>query len=571
MTTPQSSSSSTTAALPATPPSPAPDIESQNNNNNNHIPHWRLVLSPSHLTPAILSHPYPGNGTPSSPYIVDFLPGQSDPFNPMTYPNYKKWIITLLQAIATLAVTFASTAYSGGVFEIIKYFQVSPTIATLGISLFVFGFAIGPLLWAPLSEFYGRQPIFALTYMGLMVFCAGAAGADTMETLVVLRFFAGAFGSSPLTNSGGVVADMFDIHERGAAAGVFAMAPFLGPSIGPIVGGFVSESLGWRWIQGITAIFCGVLWLACVCYVPETYTPVLLHKRALALSARTGKTYTSKMDLLSTSTKSQKIKTTLTRPWVLLFREPIVLFTSIYLAIIYGTLYMLFAAFPIVYQLNRAWSPGTAGLAFIGLAVGMIFAVIYSMFDNKLRFTPLLSSGTATPESRLPPAIIGSVLLPIGLFWFAWTNGPETHWIVSIVASAVFGAGLVMVFLSLLTYMIDAYTVFAASVLAASSVLRSLFGAAFPLFGTYMYRDLGIHWASSVPAFLAVGCVPFPVLFWWFGGGMRRGCRYAREAEEILGRMRGGDERKGSEDGEETGRGEETTAVVVEGKEEIGR
>ncbi|KAK0736929.1 major facilitator superfamily domain-containing protein [Apiosordaria backusii] len=521
------SSSSSLTARSTTPPTPTPtDIESQNagsnsNSNSNHVPHWRLVLSPSHLTPAILSHPYPGEGTPSSPYIVDFLPGKTDPFNPMTYPNYKKWIITLLQAVATLAVAFASTAYSGGVFEIIRYFQVTPTMATLGISLFVFGFAIGPLLWAPLSEFYGRQPVFALTYMALMVFCAGAAGADTIETLVILRFFAGAFGSSPLTNSGGVVADMFDVH-----AGVFSMAPFLGPSIGPIVGGFVGESLGWRWIQGITAIFCGVLWIACVAYVPETYAPVLLHKRAQALSHHTGKVYISKMDLIDPSTKAEKIKTTLTRPWVLLFKEPIVLFTSIYLAIVYGTLYMLFAAFPIVYQVNRGWSPGVGGLAFVGVAVGMVFAVAYTMIDNKTRFMVLLkkNNGVAPPpEARLPPAIVGSVLLPIGLFWFAWTNGPGVHWIVSITASAFFAAGLVAVFLSLLTYMIDSYTVFAASVLAANSVLRSLFGAAFPLFTTYMYEDLGIHWASTVPAFLALACVPFPVLFWWYGGGLGRG------------------------------------------------
>ncbi|KAK4174776.1 major facilitator superfamily domain-containing protein [Triangularia setosa] len=554
------SSSSSVTALSTTPPTPTtikPDIESQTayntTSNNNHVPHWRLVLSPSHLTPAILSHPYPGDGTPSSPYIVDFLPGKTDPFNPMTYPNHKKWIITLLQAVATLAVAFASTAYSGGVFEIIRYFQVTPTMATLGISLFVFGFAIGPLLWAPLSEFYGRQPIFALTYMALMVFCAGAAGADTIETLVILRFFAGAFGSSPLTNSGGVVADMFDVNERGAAAGVFAMAPFLGPSIGPIVGGFVGESLGWRWIQGVMAIFCGILWIACLIYVPETYAPVLLHKRAQALSSHTGQVYISKMDLIDTSTKAEKIKTTLTRPWVLLFKEPIVLLTSIYLAIVYGTLYMLFAAFPIVYQLNRGWSPGVGGLAFVGVAVGMIFAVAYTMIDNKKRFMVILerNNGVAPPEARLPPAIIGSILLPVGLFWFAWTNGPEVHWIVSITASAFFAAGLVAVFLSLLTYMIDSYTVFAASVLAANSVLRSLFGAAFPLFTTYMYQDLGIHWASTVPAFLALACVPFPLLFWKYGERIRKRCRYAREAEEILIKMKATHERKESVEEEE--------------------
>ena len=287
------------------------------------------------------------------------------------------------------------------------------------------------------------------------------------------------------------------------------------------------------------AIFTGVIWIACSLYVPETYAPVLLRRRAAKLSEMTGKVYVSKMDLANKAPRAQQVKTTLLRPWILLFREPIVFLTAIYLAIVYGTLYLMFAAFPIVFQRGRGWSAGIGGLAFIGVAVGMLFAVAYSMFDNRryARVAAASPGGMAPPEARLPPAIIGSVLLPIGLFWFAWTNGPEIHWVVPIIASGFFAAGLVSVFLSLLSYMIDSYTVFAASVLAANSVLRSLFGAAFPLFTTYMYQDLGIHWASSIPAFLALACTPFPLLFYIYGARIRKGCKYAAEAAAILQQM----------------------------------
>ena len=298
------------------------------------------------------------------------------------------------------------------------------------------------------------------------------------------------------------------------------------------------ETEGWRWVEGLMAIFTGVLWAVCSLYVPETYAPVLLRRRAAKLSELTGKSYISKMDLSITASKAEQIKTTLLRPWVLLFREPIVFLTAIYLAIIYGTLYLLFAAFPIVFQQGRGWSPGIGGLAFVGVAIGMMFAVGYSMFDNR-RYGRVAAAhgGMAPPEARLPPAIIGSVLLPIGLFWFAWTNSPSIHWAVPITASAFFAAGLVSVFLSLLTYMIDSYTVFAASVLAANSVLRSLFGAAFPLFTPYMYQNLGIHWASTIPAFLALLCMPFPLLFYWHGERIRMTCRYASEAAAIFEKM----------------------------------
>jgi hypothetical protein len=174
----------------------------------------------------------------------------------------------------------------------------------------------------------------------------------------------------------------------------------------------------------------------------------------------------------------------------LLFREPIVLLLSIYMAIIYGTLYMMFAAFPIVFQQQRGWSPGIGGLAFIGVMIGMIFAVMYSIWDNKrYQNVEAKHNGKAPPEARLPPAMLGSIFLPIGLFWFAWTNYPSIHWAASIVGTAPFGFGMVLVFLSIMNYLIDSYVIYAASVLAANSVLRSLFGAAFPLFTTCKHYD----------------------------------------------------------------------------------
>ena len=401
-------------------------------------------------------------------------------------------------------------------------------------------FAIGPLLWAPLSELYGRQILFFGTYGVLTAFNAGAAGAQNIQTLVILRFFAGAFGSSPLTNAGGVIADMFSASQRGLAMSVFAAAPFMGPTLGPIVGGFLGETEGWRWVEGLMAIFTGVLWIVGSLTIPETYAPVLLKNRAAELSKITGKVYKSKIEVeRGRQTLGQSFKIALSRPWILLLTEPIVLLLSIYMAIIYGTLYMMFAAFPIVFQQERGWSEGVGGLAFLGVAVGMIAAVIYTIPDNN-RYRRVEDSFTAKgeigapPEARLPPALIGSICIPFGLFIFAWTNYPSIHWIVCIIFTAPFGFGMVLVFLSIMNYLIDAYTIYAASVLAANSVLRSTFGAAFPLFTTYMYNNLGIHWASSIPAFLALACVPFPFLFYHYGATIRRKCKFAREAAETL-------------------------------------
>jgi hypothetical protein len=193
---------------------------------------------------------------------------------------------------------------------------------------------------------------------------------------------------------------------------------------------------------------------------------------------------------------------------------------------------MLFPAYPIVYQGARGWSDGIGGLAFIGLALGMVGSVIYSVFENR-RYNILLAHihpRRAEPEARLPPSIIGAVAIPIGLFWFAWTNSPSVHWLASITAGVPLGFGVVLVILSIINYLVDSYTIYAASVLAANAVLRSIFGAVFPLFTLPMYRRLGIHWASSIPAFLALACVPFPILFYKFGASLRARCKFASEA-----------------------------------------
>ncbi|KAI1861334.1 uncharacterized protein JN550_010864 [Neoarthrinium moseri] len=527
---PVSSSSSVTATEPGR------DLESQKSRTL--TSHFKLLLDQGGVTPEVLAWRYKGQGTEEDPFVVDFL--ENDPKNPMAFPQWKKWTITIMQAWAVLAVAFVSTAFSGGIIEVIREFQVAQIIAILGISLFVTGFALGPLLWAPLSELFGRQILFFGTYLALTAFNAGAAAAPNIQTLIVLRFFAGTFGSSPLTNAGGVIADMFSASERGMATAVFATAPFLGPSIGPIAGGFLGE-VSWRWVEGLMACFTGLLWIICSLFVPETYAPVILRRRAEKLSKLTGHSYMSKLDVgRPRKTVGQEFRVALTRPWILLFREPIVLMVSLYIAIVYGTLYMLFAAFPIVFQQLRGWSPGIGGLAFLGVAVGMMISVGYSMYDNK-RYARIAAAhgGLAPAEARLPGAMIGAVLLPIGLFWFAWTNGTNVHWIVPIIASGFFGAGLVLVFLSLLNYLIDSYVIYAASVLAANSVLRSLFGAAFPLFTTNMYKNLGIHWASSVPAFLALACLPFPFLFYRYGEAIRLKCKFAAEAAEVLAKMRG--------------------------------
>ncbi|KAJ5287928.1 hypothetical protein N7478_003614 [Penicillium angulare] len=498
------------------------------------IPYWRILTDQGFCTPEVIEYPYAGAGTDDDPYVVEWIP--NDPRNPMEFDASLKWTYTIIVAFATLAVSLSSSAYAGGINEVLVDLHVGEEVATLGVSLFVLGFAVGPLLWAPLSELIGRQIVFLVTFLALSVFCAGAAGSQHAYVLIILRFLAGSFGSSPFTNAGGVIADIFPAESRGLATSLFAGAPFLGPTLGPVIGGFLGENAGWKWVQGFLAVFTGLIWIVGSLIVPETYAPVLLRKRAERLSKITGKVYRSRLDIDRGKVSARTaFGTALKRPWILLFAEPIVLLLSIYMAIVYGTLYMLFDAFPIIFQEIRGWSEGIGSLPFLSVMIGMMIAVGLNMYDNK-RYVRIhkAHNGFAPPEARLPPTMLGGLAIPIGLFWFAWTNYPSIHWIVCVLATAPFGFGMVFVFLGIMNYLIDSYTIYAASVLAANSIIRSCFGAGFPLFTTYMYNNLGIHWASCVPAFLSLACVPFPFIFYRYGPAIRRKCKYSAEADDFM-------------------------------------
>jgi hypothetical protein len=234
---------------------------------------------------------------------------------------------------------------------------------------------------------------------------------------------------------------------------------------------------------------------------------------------------------------SEVFQKALVRPWIFLFVEPVVLVASIYMAIIFGTVYMFMGAMPIVFGQGRGWSEGISGLAFLGILVGILAGLAYAIFDNNTRYMRLSVAKTATAESRLPPAIIGAVALPVGMFGFAWTNYLSIHWAACIILSSPFGFGCVLVILPVINYLIDSYTIFAASVLAAAAILRSIMGAVFPLFTPYMYGNLGIHWATSIPAFLTLICMPFPFIMYKYGESIRRKCKYAAEATEMMRQM----------------------------------
>lgn len=412
-------------------------------------------------------------------------------------------------------------------------FDIDQVIALMTTSAFVLGFAVGALILSPLSEVYGRRELYIITF-GAFVGFSGAMGfASSMTAIIILRFLGGLAGSFTQAVAPAVVADMFDAQERGLVLSIFTLAGLMGQNIGPIICGFLDVAFGWRSIVVLVTAASLTIWIVLSFTFPETYAPVLLQRRANKLTQETGKQHV--VEGITPKPIGQQLRVGALRPWIMLIYEPIVTLLSLFLSVVHGTLFLLFAAYPIVFEQTRGWRQGVASLPFLAIVVGIVLSLLYVALVDQSRYARVVTrcNGNAPPEARLPPAMLGAAALPIGLFWFAWTNGPSVHWFASVSAGTLFGFGMVLLYMSLTNYIVDAYLAYAASALAASTVLRSIAGAAFPLFTGSMYSKLGIHWASSIPGFLALVFVPCLVGFYKWGHILRTKTRFAGEAAKL--------------------------------------
>ncbi|KAH8800651.1 major facilitator superfamily domain-containing protein [Xylogone sp. PMI_703] len=457
--------------------------------------------------------------------------GPDDPENPMNWSRPRQWVVTLLMSLITVCITFASSVFSTATGATAREFEVSDEVATLGTSLYVAGFGLGPFIWGPTSELFGRK---APLFVGFTIFCifqVPLAVAQNLQTIMLSRFLAGFFGAAPLAVLGGAMADFWKPIDRGVAITFFCAATFVGPVAGPVAGGFITESsLGWRWIAWITLIMSSSAAVVGLVLIPETYEAKLLRNRAENLRFETknwalhSKAEEKRVDLKTI------ITTYMIRPFIMMVREPILTLISIYLALVYGLLYLFLEAYPISFQQERHWSQGIGALPFLAILIGIILGSLLVIIDTKTYFARNFKKhGHVVPETRLPSMMFGAVVLPIGLFWFAWTSNPVISWVPQTIAGIPIGMGIFMIFLQGLNYVIDVYKWNANSALASNIFLRSAAGAGFPLFASGMFHNLGVPWATSLLGFMSLALVPVPFCFYLWGMKIRAMSKYGVE------------------------------------------
>ncbi|KAJ5294613.1 hypothetical protein N7508_009434 [Penicillium antarcticum] len=403
--------------------------------------------------------PFPEALPDSDNYVVEFE-GVDDPYHPQNWNLSKKLFTSTLVCSGTFIVSLTSAIFAPGIDKASKEFGVGKEVGILGTTLYVLGFASGPLIWAPASELRGRKWPLTAGMLGGGIFTIASAVAKDIQTLIICRFFAGLFGASQLTVVPGVLADLYSNATRGAAISLYALTVFLGPFIAPFTGGFIASSyLGWRWTLYIPAIFSLFNGAISVVFLSETYPPCLLVTKAAAIRKESGNWgIRAKQEELEIDV-ADLVEKYFTRPVRLLFTEPIILVVSLYMSFIYGLVYALLEAYPFVFEHVYGMSPGIAGLMFIGLSIGVVLACSFILFQQVTYAKKLEENkGVAVPEWRLAPTLLGAPVFTIGLFWFGWTGFTSSiHWAAPAAAGIFIGFGVLCIFLPCFNYLVDSY------------------------------------------------------------------------------------------------------------------
>lgn len=352
-----------------------------------------------------------------SAYLVE-LTGDEDMANAKNWKFSRKLRTAVVLGFDTLVASWGSSVYSAAVTPVSAEFGVGTVVALLGLTLYICGFATGPLAFGPLSELYGRKiPVTGACFL-FVCFMFAAATAKDFQTLMLTRFFAGVFASCPLAVVGGAFSDLFGNETRGIAIAFFSALVFIGPFISPIVGAFITESyLGWRWTEYITAIMGVLALILDIFLLEETYLKTLLQKRAAEIRKETGNFAIHHVSEEEVITAKDLVQKHLLLPFKLLFLEPIVFLITIYTAFIYGILYLFLEAYPIVFVTTRGISESVGTLPYIGLIVGVIIGCgIVIAFEPRYNRKLKENNYIPVPEQRLLPMMVGAVLFPIGLF-----------------------------------------------------------------------------------------------------------------------------------------------------------
>ncbi|KAK4058617.1 hypothetical protein OIO90_000061 [Microbotryomycetes sp. JL221] len=472
---------------------------------------------------------------PNDAFLVKF--DQNSPEDPHNWRK-RKWLVLLMVANLSFGVGVASSINSQAAPFAASDLGVSEEVIALDTALFLIGFGVSSPFLAPLSELGGRNPVYFTTVLVFTLFQIGAALSPNIQARCILRFFSGMAGSTPLSNAGGTLSDVFSADERTIAFPIYAGIGLCAPALGPVIGGFIGESyLGYKWCDWVSAIWGGATLVIILLFMPETLGSEILKLKARAIRQATGdQRYETALERLrrTSVTFKEAFSTAAQRPFLMLVKEPIVVAFCFYMSFVYIVLFGNLVAYPFIFEKPYGLSVGVTGLTFIPLALGILLVtgatpILAAQRRRAVANTRrhLGPNAVPPPEERLRLAMFGTWLMPVSLFMAAWTTyRSATIWPV-LISQGLFGVSIMSCFISSYQYIIDAYSQYAASALSVLTFVRYVVSGAAVMFTGPMFKTMGRHWAMTLLACLSTIFCFIPYLFAKTGPTIRSWSSYA--------------------------------------------
>jgi MFS family permease len=468
--------------------------------------------------------------------IVDWY-GPDDPENPFNFSLRKKWILTAVGYLATFTtimngtmITVAHEAYN-------DQFNVSDARfpnSYWPVTSWALGGALVSLFVLPIMEDFGLRAGFLGTYLVFLCFIVPQALAQNFATLIISRFFSGGCVSVLANTSASLIGNIWEgDRARTVPLSLYVTIFLTGSSMGPVIGAAIYEHLGWRWISYMQLICYGALFPVYCVWFQESRGAKILEMRAKRLREAGKPVFTTRdgdrTTLLHKLTQSAK------RPLMMLFTEPVLFVFTLWSAFMIGTVYLFTQSVEQVFAGLYGWTASQAGYVQAAIVVGECVGWSGSLISARLYFASAArnheSPGTPIPEARLYMSLVGGFVgVAGGMFVYAWTSDPSLPWIAPTVGLFMVGFGVSIVVVAIADYVVDAYSKYAGSSVAAVVLGENLFAAFLPLAAQSMYADLGFRWASTLLGFLALLLAFAPVCIIIWGPAIRARSPFMKEA-----------------------------------------
>jgi MFS family permease len=452
--------------------------------------------------------------------VLDFAEGDKE--NPFNWSPQRKAFISLLLCLMTLFIGLATTAYSSGIARMTAEFGVSSELGQLGLFTFNFTCALAPLFLAPFCELAGRRVVYVGAYVLFAIMFIGLALGQNIATIIVCRALLGLFGCVGTILVGGTFGDMYTPDQRAVPMATFSYVAILGTVGAPIYAGFIDETLGWRWIEGIQGLANVPLAIIIALCLRETRGSVTLAKRAKILRQQTGDDrYVTQKDLEAPGLK-QMLHNSSVKAIHMLVTEPVVLAFGLWISFAWFLTFLFLSVIPITFEEKKGWGEGLAGLPYIALCIGTTLGFALNFLQiRKYRSIVADPAREATPEARLYGAMLGSMWLPIGLFIYSFTQYKELHWIAPVIALVLITIGIFFIFESCYSFTSDCYGENSSSAIAGQGFMRNTLGAVSPLFASQFFHNVGSQYAGLLLAVVATLLTLIPFVFYWYGPRLR--------------------------------------------------